>query len=588
MEWGIEFTIIALIALLGGVIAVRMKQPPVLGLLLAGAIAGPHALGIVENEQILRFSIDIGAFLLLFLIGMEFSIAHLFQSGSRVLLIAAVKLGIVFFFGQGISLLLGFDALTSLFIGVILSITSTVIFLKILEQKGLQKQKEVSLLVGVLILEDIFGIFALTFFSSLDSAADITPFTILGKLVYSLAILGVVYLFLAKRINKIVEWLTRYSTDETFVFISIGIASGLGAITHLLGLSEAVGAFLAGNIVASLKNADRFEKPMHPFIFVFTSLFFFSIGGIVDIRVIMDEWLIILILFAVSILVKFLAVGFSLYLLSESSGRGAVFGGLSMISLGEFSLLLAAEASDLVPNLDLVSITAAIIFLSTVTMAALVTKSDAIYRILLRISPKSIRVDMDATALYLRDVSAKLKKNKERRKQFQLEWRKILNNIIGIVFIGALLWLWHRATGFRYIESATDWIRLYSSPWVVGALLAIVLLFPTFGIIRNLRHFFLDFSTSLVETYPKEIANSKKLSRNIFFIVVLFVLSVTLPPVFSLLGLSTAWAALSIPLLIVLIVLFLNSESLVKEIEEHHHAPHGKFKGVHHHKNKKE
>src|SRR3989338_9063561 len=149
MELGIELTVIALLSLLGGVLAARMKQPPVLGLLLAGAIAGPHALGLITNEDILHFSISTGAFLLLFLIGMEFSLAHLLKSGYRIFIITALKLGIVFFVGQWLSLLMGFDVLASLFIGVILCITSTVIFLKILEQKGLQNKKEVSLLTGV-------------------------------------------------------------------------------------------------------------------------------------------------------------------------------------------------------------------------------------------------------------------------------------------------------------------------------------------------------------------------------------------------------------------------------------------------------
>ena len=418
-------------------------------------------------------------------------------------------------------------------------------------------------------MEDVFGVFALTFFSSLESQADITPLTIAGKLLFSLAILGLVYVFLSRRISRIVEWLTKYSTDEAFIFVSIGIALGLGAIAHLIGLSEAVGAFLAGNIVASLKDAKRFESPMHPLIFVFTSLFFFSIGGIVDFRVIAQEWALILVLFLASVIVKFLAIGFALYLLSGSDGKGAVFGGLSMVSLGEFSLLLAAEANDLVPNLDLVSITAAIIFLSTIAMAFLVTRSESAYRMTLRIIPKAIRADMDSTASYFKDVTLKMRANEWRRRQIGIEWRKILNNVLGIIFIGALLWLWHHATGFRYLESASGWILSVFSPWTIAVFIGFIILFPTFGIVRNLRHFFLDFTKSLVETYPREIANSKKLSRNILLIAALFVLSIIIPPLFSILGLRPIWAALSIPLMIFLIILFLNSESLAKEIEEH-------------------
>ena len=585
MALGIELTIIALLALLGGIIAVRFKQPPVLGLLLTGAIAGPHALGYVSNEELLHLSINAGAFLLLFLIGMEFSLSHLLQSGPRVILIALIKLGAVFLASQGVALLLGFDNLTALVIGVILSITSTVIFLKILEQKGLEKRKEVSLLVGVLILEDIFGIFALTFFSSFESAADITPWTIFGRLAFSLAILGLAYMFLAKGMNTLVEWLTRYSTDETFVFISICIASGLGAIAYLFGLSAAVGAFLAGNIVSSLKNAERFEKPMHPFIFVFTSLFFFSIGSIVDFSVIADNWEIIVVFAFVSITIKFLATGFAMYLLSDTGGRGAIFSGISMVSLGEFSLLLAAEANALVP-MDLVSITAAIIFISTLAMGTMVTRMDATYSFVLRVLPRTVRNDLDASATYLRLVSARMRLASTKGKLI-FEWRKIANNLLGIVFIGALLWLWQRSTGFRYIKGIQD--ALFSSlpPLIIFGIIGAILIFPTFRLIRSFRHFLGDFSSSIAQTYPKEIANSKRIYRNILIIAVLFVLSILIPPLFSLIGLSALWATLSIPLLIILILLFFNSESLAKEIKEHEHEGHGKEKGVHHHKEKK-
>src|SRR3989338_7031400 len=127
MELGLELTIIALFSLLGGVLAVRLRQPSVIGVLLAGALVGPHALGLVKNEELLQFSIDMGGFLLLFLIGMEFSLAKLLKHGVRVLLIASAKLGIVFMVGYAIALLAGLGTLGAILIGTIFSITSTVI-----------------------------------------------------------------------------------------------------------------------------------------------------------------------------------------------------------------------------------------------------------------------------------------------------------------------------------------------------------------------------------------------------------------------------------------------------------------------------
>src|SRR3989344_3046319 len=151
MALSLDLLFVLLFSVLGGVLATRFRQPSVLGVLIAGAIVGPNALGLIQNKDVMSIAIEIGAILLLFLVGIEF------------------------FIGYFTALLFGLGSLKALFIGVLLSVTSTVIFLKILEQKGMIYRSEVSLLVAVLIIEDIFGVFALTFFSSLSSNSELTP-----------------------------------------------------------------------------------------------------------------------------------------------------------------------------------------------------------------------------------------------------------------------------------------------------------------------------------------------------------------------------------------------------------------------------
>jgi Kef-type K+ transport system membrane component KefB len=344
----------------------------------------------------------------------------------------------------------------------------------------------------------------------------------------------------------------------------------MGTIAYKLGLSSAVGAFLAGNIISSLKNAKEFEKPMHPFVFVFTSLFFFSIGAIVDFNAVGNYLGLVVLLFIVSVVAKFLSIGLTTYLFSNTSGRGAIFAGVSMVSLGEFSLLLAAEANDLVPNFDVVSIVAVVIFLSSVTMSILVIHADSIYQLFLRKVPTVVRTDLDVASVLMKEVSKKVRANRKEEK-FTLEWSRILNNFIGLIFIGALVWLWYEATNFQYLAQATDFLSSIAPFWVWAIAVVGALLFPTFAIVRNFRHFLSDFSESLLETYPREIANSKKLYRNILLIVFVFASSVIIPPLVSLMGLRPIWGAVSIPLLIILILLFLNSESLLEKMHEHNH-----------------
>src|SRR3989344_5480316 len=379
MAFSIELGLILLFSILGGVLAVRFKQPSVLGLLLAGSIVGPNALGFIKDTSLINAAIEIGAILLLFTLGIEFSLQHLLRLGLRTIMIAVMKLGLVFLFSYYASLLLGFDFITSLYIGAILSITSTVIVVKILEQKGMLKREELPLLIAILIIEDVFGVFALTFFSSLNAKADLAPLNLFAKLLISLTLMIIAYNILQRILKPLIKWLIKYSTEDTITFISIGLCGGMSFLAYLFNFSPSVGAFLAGNIVASLPNSKMFEKAIHPFILTFTSLFFFSIGTIVDFSVVMGSISLILVLFFASIIIKFLSIGFGSYLFTNFTGRQAVFSGIAMISLGEFSLLIAKEANLVGLGIDLVSITATIILLSSIAMSYMLAHTEKIY-----------------------------------------------------------------------------------------------------------------------------------------------------------------------------------------------------------------
>jgi len=563
MAISIEIFYVLLFSIIGGVLAVRFKQPSILGVLIAGSIVGPNALGLIEHESLIEIAIEIGAILLLFLVGIEFSIKKLFNLGLKAVLIATIKIGVLFFVGHTISMLFGLNGLAALFIGVLLSITSTVIFLKILEQKGLLYKTEVSLLTAVLIIEDIFGVFALTFFSSLSSNAELSAIVVIIKLVLALSLIGMVYFALLRLSEPTINWMSKYSTEDTITFIAIGLCAGMAYIAHLIGLSTAVGAFLAGNIVSSLKNAEAFEKAIHPFILTFTSLFFFSIGTVVNFSAILSSIWLVLVLFAASIIFKFLATGFSMYLFSDTGGRGAVFSGLAMISLGEFSLLIAKEGNQMGLGVDFVSITAIIIFLSSLLMSLSVDKSSNCYDLVHNLLPKGIKHDMGIASSYLRALSLNNIFTKIARRKISLEWRNIYINLMGILFILFIAIVWYNATQFRLI------IELLNHPnatWIILTAVSLLLLLPTFNILRNFRNLMVDLFKSYIKLYPTEIANEKKIFRNVIFAIILFIASLLVPPIIYLFGLNPRWNSISIALLIVLMLDLMRSGSLLDKM----------------------
>jgi CPA2 family monovalent cation:H+ antiporter-2 len=159
-----DFAWVLLFAALAGMVSVRLRLPPVAGLLVAGMLIGPNVLRLVELPTIEAFA-EIGSVLLLFMIGVEFSIAKLMATGIRAVLSSLLLIFLTFTIMHEIAILLGFDIITSLFIGSMFSMSSTAIMMKILEQKKLVDRQEAPVLVAILIIEDIIAVFMLTFFS---------------------------------------------------------------------------------------------------------------------------------------------------------------------------------------------------------------------------------------------------------------------------------------------------------------------------------------------------------------------------------------------------------------------------------------
>ncbi len=557
MAFSIELGLILLFSILGGVLAVRFKQPSVLGLLLVGAIVGPNTLGLIKDTSLINSAIEIGAILLLFTLGIEFSLQHLLRLGLRVIIIAVTKLGAVFLFSYYASLLLGLDFITSLYIGVILSITSTVIVVKILEQKGMSKREELPLLVAVLIMEDVFGVFALTFFSSLNAKVDLAPLNLFAKLLISLTLMVIAYSIIQRILKPLIKWLIKYSAEDTITFISIGLCGGMSFLAYLFNLSPSVGAFLAGNIVASLPNSKIFEKAIHPFILTFTSLFFFSIGTIVNFSSVLNSIYLILILLLVSLLSKFLSIGFGSYLFTNFDGRRAIFSGIAMLSVGEFSLLIAKESAAVVTGIDLVSITAAIIVLSSIAMSILINYTDKIYGLTAKYVPAGVKENMNLTSKFINSISWSMLKDKVSARKMLFEWKTILNNLIVILFIST--------TGFFL------W-RYFKDIYVIIIFVLIVLFFPSLRIAKNASDLLKNSLKFFVKLYPSEIANEKMIFRNLIFTALLFLLIIIFPTIFLFVHMKPIHNIVILFLFIVLVVSAFRVSSLIHVLIKRHES----------------
>ncbi len=392
-----ELVFTLLFAFLGSVLALKLKQPPVLGLLLAGALIGPNALGLVSQGSAVNIFAEIGAVLLLFSIGLEFSVSKLSSFGVRALMAAITKMAIVFSSAYAATRFLGFDYLTALYLAIILAITSTALMMKILQQKKLSSRSEVPLLVATLIIEDVFAVFALTFISTIhggiggtQAASTSTPFELVMAMLQSVALLGIAYVLLLRVLKPGFERLAEFQSIETLPFIALALVGGMSYLAGWFGLTPSIGAFLAGSLVASLPNSKIVENAVNPFTLAFSSIFFLSMGMLVNFSYIASAAGIIVVLILFNLVFKFAGVSISTYLYGFSS-KSAVFSGLAMLSVGEFSLLIAREAS--VPNapVDFVALTSVLVFFSALFTSVSVGRHEGIHEFLSKLLPRGLR-----------------------------------------------------------------------------------------------------------------------------------------------------------------------------------------------------
>ncbi len=527
-----------LFAAVGGVLAIRFKQPAVLGLLAIGALVGPNYLGLVRESEIVNIVADIGAILLLFTIGIEFNLNKLSKLGMRVVLIALFKLGIVFLLSFWLGSLLGFTPLMSLYLGVILAITSTALVVRVLQQKDLISKKEVPILVASLIVEDIFAIFALTVFSGLKAGAQLTSINLVISIFSALAILSIVYIITLKGLRSIFDWLVKYQASETMVLTALSLGVGLSYLAESVNLSPSIGAFLAGSMVASLPRGEELEKAISPFALVFSALFFMSMGMLIDLNSLGSYWEIIIIIAVANLLFKYIGMASSTYLFGFSS-KSAVFSGLAMLSVGEFSLLIAKESTGAINGtLDLVGITSVVVFVSSLYTSFLVGRYESIHGFTLKIIPDALKTRGRRFAHLMRDITFAFEPGGRFFSALGRYTGIILNNLATIgLFLGVI------AAGWFLLSTYT--VKVFGYEVSVFSLLAIgVSAIIAYISYRMLKYFLLEYNLvrrSLITQHKKEFEAAtlagdfvKLLMVLVLFISSPFLLSIfEIPPYFS-------------------------------------------------------
>ena len=389
----LDLTLITIYAAIMTLVCKKLKQPIVLGYVVAGILAGPYFnfLPTVSDREDLTLWADIGVIFLLFGLGLEFSFKKMINVGKAAMITANANILFMLFLGYNTGILLGWSAMDSFFLGSMISMSSTTIIIKAFDDLNIKKQKFTDLVFGVLIVEDIMGILMLVLLPTIALGNNIDGEALLGsalKLVSFLVLCFISGIYLIPTFLKKVE---AFLSDEMLLLIIIGLCFGMVYLATYSGFSAALGAFIMGSILAESSLIQRIEKNIHPIKDFFGAVFFVSVGMMVDPSMFVTyAWPILLItLIVVAGKVAFSCLGF---IVSGQPVKTAILCGFSLAQVGEFAFIIASLGMSLkVLDAQVYPIIVAVSVITTFLTPMMIKTANKFYKLVLKFSPESWR-----------------------------------------------------------------------------------------------------------------------------------------------------------------------------------------------------
>ena len=339
------FMDLALILITAGVITVVfkwLKQPLVLGYILAGFFIGPyfHWFPVITDPTSVQVWSDIGIVFLMFALGLEFSIKKLKKVGATGAITALTELAIMFLIGNTVGHLLGFKDMDCIFLGCMLSISSTAIIIKSFDDLKLKQQKFTSTVTAVLVVEDLVAVLLLVVLSTISVSRTFNGGELVLSMVKLVFFLIVWFVFGIYLIPTFLRWMRKYMTEETLLLVAVGLCFGMVVLAAKAGFSTALGAFVMGAILAETIEVEVIHRLITPLKNLFGAVFFVSVGMLIKPLVLVQYWLPILIIALCIMLFKTTAATLGV-LLSGRPLKTAIQSGFCFCQIGEFSFIIA-------------------------------------------------------------------------------------------------------------------------------------------------------------------------------------------------------------------------------------------------------
>ncbi len=429
-----DLCLILMVAGITTLIFKKIKQPIVLGYILAGLLISPHVpyIPTVQDEASISTWSEIGVIFLLFSLGLEFSFKKLAKVGGQAGITAIVEIVLVIGIGFALGKMLGWPTMDCIFLGAILSMSSTTIILRAFEELGIKRQRFAKVVFGTLVVEDIVAILLLVFLSTLSASQSFSG----NELFMQLLTLGgfLLFWFLAGIfiIPTFLRKTRNLMNDETLLVVSIGLCLSMVLLSTSFGFSAELGAFIMGSLLAETTQAERVEHVFKSVKDMFAAIFFVSVGMMINPELLAEHIWPVLLITLVTIVGKFIGSAGGA-LLSGQPPKQSVQVGMSMAQIGEFAFIIATLGMTLGVTSDfLYPIVVSVSAITTFTTPYMIKQALPFYNFMERKLPKKW---MNSLSIFSSDT---------RKMTETSEWKKVLksnfiNILISVVVIVAII-----------------------------------------------------------------------------------------------------------------------------------------------------
>lgn len=455
----------------------KIRQPVVLGYLLSGIIVGPHMppYDLVTDVPSLHTLSELGVIFLMFSLGLDFSFHKLKRVGTPAIMTGLVEVILVLAIGIGLGKLLDWPIYDCIFLGAALSISSTTIIIKAMEELGLKSKHFAELVFGILIVEDLLAILLLAGLSIVVGTHAVLSATLVDSAIKLFIVVGSWFLVGYFLIPPLIRKLVDVANQETLTIVSVALCLLLVCIAAYFGYSSALGAFIMGSILAETDLIQFIEQYMRPIRDIFAAVFFISVGMLIDPSVIIEKFSTVLLISVITIIAKILTTAMGALAAGQSLPT-SVRAGFSMAQIGEFSFIIAGLGLLLeVTRSALFPIIIAVSAVTTFTTPYLIQTSAPISRYLEKNLPASFKAFLSHYSILIH----RYLMLKKKRAIYSRYITKLLINAVMVAIIFTLSEKWIFPKISEWITE-TYWINtlsciialLLASPFIWGMIFA--------------------------------------------------------------------------------------------------------------------